>query len=101
MTELLLTLNIVGDIAMLIGMVMLYRKQYPRIILNGSEMTPEQAKKIAKPGVISVTYGNKRKGSIFIPPTDIDAERERIIEERKAQGLDTPVDMLRERTNEE
>jgi len=41
--------------------------------------------------------GIKPKGSIFIPPSDADEERQRIIEDRAAQGLDTPIDLLREK----
>lgn len=75
------------------------RESLPRIYVNGKPSTVEQAKS-ASGGAIRIQK-DTRKGSIFIPPSDIEIERQRVIDERGAQGLDTPIDLLRERTNEE
>ena len=43
----------------------------------------------------------KPRGRIFMPPDELEEERQRIIANRAAQGLDTPIDLLREKQYDE
>lgn len=96
----LLIANLILDVITLITIGMLFRTKFLTIYLDNKSITPSELKKMSKSG-IRVEVEPKKRGAIFVPPSDIDIERERIIEERRAQGLDTPIDMLRERTNDE
>jgi hypothetical protein len=77
-----------------------FKTAMPRIYISGKPIEKSDLKKLAEDGVIRVQQ-NPRKGSVYFPPSDIEVERQRVIDTRKAQGLDTPVEFLRERTNEE
>ena len=100
MNEFLVAYTAIVSTVTLIGLIIHHtRETLPRIYVNGKPITADEVKSV-KPGAIRVQH-NPKKGSIFIPPTDIEIERNRIIEERKSQGLDTPIDILRERSNEE
>lgn len=35
-----------------------------------------------------------QRGSIYVPPSDVETAREKIIEENRAQGKDTPISEL-------
>ena len=98
LTTVLVIFVAITSILNLIGMVAIYKRQYPRIYINGDKITDEEIQ--SQVSGIKIKKSSK-KGSIIIPPTDIEMERERIIKERSAQGLDTPIDLLRERSNDE
>lgn len=49
---------------------------------------------------IKKMVGIKKRGSIFIPPSESEEARQRFIEERKKLGLDTPINLLRDEDNE-
>lgn len=75
-------------------------KIFPKIYLSGRRVTKEELSHQPEPGVIRVQNDSPR-GSILMPKDDLEEERERIIQNRKAQGLDTPVDMLRDNSDHE
>lgn len=74
----------------------------PKIYINGRKIVKEDLQKTgwAEGGIVRVQSETKR-GAILMPDSDIEEERQRIIKERSERGLDTPVDLLRERSNEE
>ena len=89
---------------MTLGMqIWLMMKSYKTPIITGAQLNPanvkslwneatEQAQKLVSP---------KPRGSIFMPPDELEEERQRIIANRAAQGLDTPIDLLREKQYDE
>lgn len=76
------------------------REVLPRIYVNNEPVTAAELKKIVPGGTMRIQQ-NPKKGSVFIPPSEIDEERERILAERSAEGLDTPIDLLREKNDDE
>lgn len=75
-----------------------YTTELPRIYVNGDPVSTDDIRAETN-NAVRVQKIAKR-GAIFIPPTELEEERDNIIKERRAQGLDTPIRMLRTESNE-
>lgn len=90
------------DIAILLALVVIIALQIATIVMTKkppmyiSSMNREEAESIIKKmesGKVVAVHPRGR-GSIYIPPSDVETVREKIIEENSAKGIDTPISQL-------
>lgn len=93
MTDFLLAyIALVGTATLAVLVYHNNRTVLPKIFIQGKEM-PDWRKDPDR--AVRVT-NDDRKGAVIMPDSEVDQERGRIIRDRAEQGLDTPVEMLRD-----
>lgn len=85
-------------IALELGIFLWSLREFIRSSLREKHSDPKERRPIVNE--LKKIVGIRRKGTIFIPPSERELDRQRLIEERRAQGLDTPIDMLRDQDDE-
>lgn len=82
-------LSIANLTATIVSIVMNSLKDTPDFYINGEPMKKGEAVTLSgERGIVN------RKGSIYMPPSDVETVREQIIEKNREQGKDTPISEL-------
>lgn len=78
----------------LIGVVIAIKKQDPPIFISHESLDLEEVKKHLPNGKVSMMprfFRKKKRGAIFLPESDLEEARAKIVEENNKKGASTPL----------